>query len=395
MQYVDMPKPVTHVVSDATRAGSQRCPPNLQYNVDFQYINGLSRDVTLVDQNGMRIHIPCNRGQLNNQFTVRISITLGRDVNLDITQLLNSSCYATRTLGEVIQDGQMTRSRGQDTYALDYSVTLEDIETKGGNLYLTNLDIVLSIHHGDNVAPHPRSEFGIRNRLVEEESAINDVGGFGYSLRIVDSAGVYGPRFININNQVYKVPVTKTPEMADGVYLTSSGPVEGDYHFQPPISKRYDFSEADEALALYQTVEEAKTLGDQKAQQERQLAELRHNAKLEEDRMKRERVEREEAFEKFKQDMRTREMQEEQRYKEEEQQRIARQNRIKEEIAQLEHQRNLRAMEQKESFENRSMEKKDEYESRSLKRKESVEIVKYLPAVFTGVLALFVAFRKS
>ena len=384
LRYVDMAKAVSFEVENVTEPDDITTGIGNNFTVDCQYINGFSRPVTLIDRNGMKVEIPPNHNHLIGDFIVRLTVTLGREVNVNIEQLLNSACSATRTLGDVIQKGAPTFRNGERRHQMDFRVKLQDMESRGGSLYLTNLDIVVSLLQSHMVPHHPRSEAGIRNNLVEQEDSVNDVESFGYSLRIVDSGGFFGERFVNINRQVYRVPVVRGSRLQDGVYLTSSGPVEGDYALRQPVSKRYNFEEADEALGLYRTVEEARTLGDEYAAKEKELKEMTLFVKKEEQRLKEERQRREAEFEERKRELERERFEEDNRRKEADYHFQQRQARLKEEIAELEHKRNIEMIR-----------RKDGYEERALQRKESSEVVKYLPAIFTGLLALFVAIKKA
>lgn len=383
LQYVSMAKAVDYEVEAVEPTGSRLSPYTTSFNVDYQYVNGFSRPVTIVDRNGMRVVIPPSKSPGMGDFMVRVTITMGRDVNVNIDQLLNSTCAATRTLAEVISKGSQTHRNGGPKSEVEFRVGFSDIESRGGSLFLNNLDVVVSVLQGHLVPHHPRSEAGVRNDLVETNPAINNVGSFGYSIQIVDNGSFFGDRFININNLIYKVPTTKNPDMKDGVYLSSSGPIKGDYSLAPPIAKRFTFSEADEALGLYRTVDEAMSLGDVHAAKEKELKELSIHVKNEEQRLKEQKLQREAEFDRRKNEL-ERERAEADAHRKEEEHRISqRHTRLKEEIAELEHQRSMEMIRAK-----------DGYEHRSMQRKESNEIVKYLPAIFTGLLALFVALKK-
>src|SRR5690606_34698495 len=93
------------------------------------------------------------------------------------------------------------------------------------------------------VAMHPYSNWESRVKLIEEDQHVNAKDAFGYNIRIVDNSGAYGDRYVNINNQVYRVPVSRNASLKDGVYLTTSRPVGGDYAFCKPVSNHYSFNE--------------------------------------------------------------------------------------------------------------------------------------------------------
>lgn len=384
-RYVGLNRPIPFEVSNVQEgSGQQDTGRSAGYaNVEYTYHNGFSKTVTVVDRSGMRIEIPPSIDPRVSDFVIRVRITVGREVNLNIDHLLNSSSPASKAMARVIQQGGVSYRHGQISYELDFFVALSDVEDNGGGIYLEDLDRVVSTLNGPHIPLHPHSEVAVRNRLVEDDDAINRVASFGFSLRIIDSLGTFGDRYVNIHGQVYKVPSVRESTLPDGVYLTSSGPVEGEVKYAKPVSKRYSFEEADEGLRLYRTVEAARTYGDEIAQRERELKEWGVSLKEKEQRLRDEKIEREYEFEKLKQQLERERAEEESLRKQEESRAQQRMARLKEEIAELEHKRNVEMLQ-----------RKDTYETRSLERKESQEVVKFLPAIVTGALALVVAFSK-
>lgn len=383
LRYVQLARAVSFEVDNATPAGTDNLRGHGYFNIEQEYFNGLSKPVTVVDRNGMQVTIPPGFNPAHRDFVIRLKVTFGRDVKVNIDRLLSGTSVSAKALAETIQEGSVQFRHGERRHSMDYHITLEDIESRGGSIYLSNLDRVVSTLHGHLIPLHPHSEAAIRNRLVEEDPTVNEVDSFGYSLRIVDSQGLYGDRYVNINNQVYKVPISRSAAMPDGVYLTSSGPVTGDYNLVKPISKRYGFEEADVELRLYRTAEEARTLGDVLSEKEKELKQLAVEIKEREQRLKEEKLSREHEFELLKQRLDQERAEEDAQRKREETRLQQRQLRLKEEISELEHRRNMENLRQK-----------DYYENRSLERKDSSEVVKFLPSLVMGAVALFAVFSK-
>lgn len=384
-RYVGLNRPIPFEVANVQEgSGQQDTGRGTGYvNVEYTYQNGFSKAVTVVDRSGMRIEIPPSTDPRVSDFVIKVRITVGREVNLNIDNLLNSSSPASKAMARVIQQGGVSYRHGQTSYELDFFVALSDVEDNGGGIYLEDLDRVVSTLNGPHIPLHPHSEVAVRNRLVEEDDTINRVASFGLSLRIVDSRGAFGDRYVNIHGQVYKVPSVRESTLPDGVYLTSSGPVEGEVRYTKPVSKRYSFEEADQELKLYRTVEAARTYGDEIAQRERELKEWGVSLKEKEQKLRDEKIQRDYEFEKLKQQLDREQAEEESIRKQQEARAQQRMAQLKEEIAELEHKRNVEMLQ-----------RKDVYETRSMERKESQEMVKFLPAVVTGALALFVAFAK-
>ena len=383
LKYVKLAHAVPHVVSYVTPQGQQVPASHSYFSVTCEYLNGFSKTVTIVDRDGLKVEICPSLNPQVRDFTIRYRLTLGRDVNLNIDALLSSEAPSAVVLAQVVQEGSVSVHFSQKVYSLDYHISLEEIETRGGSLYLTTLDRVISTLTGHLVPHHPLSEVYLRNVAVETNPDVNNVDSFGYSIKIYDTLGQYGERYVNINQQAYRIPVIANSILPDGVYLTSSGAVTGNTPFPKPISKRFNFEEADTILRLYKTVETALAFGDEFAEKEKALKEMAIQQKEREYALKQEKIQREMEFETFKQNVERQRLEEDAIRKQEEARMASKLSQLKEEISQLEHQRTLEMLQ-----------KKDHYEYRSLERKESSEVVKFLPTIITGALAIFLAVSK-
>lgn len=426
----------------------QRSPLNegaSGFSVSYRYLNGLGHPIHVIQRSGIITTIPSNPNSAKQEIVIRVELRTGWQVKIDSRMLLHSSMSSNKALAtaisRVIDEGLYTEERGEHIWRFDYYVTADELNSGGGSLYLDNLDVVVSTLRVDLAPYHPFSEQGIRDKQLEENGDANDVDTFSYSLKIVDNSGTYGRRFININGAVYRVPSSHDPKLPDGVYLVSTGPSEVDGGYTRPKSERYTFPEADEKLHLYRTIEEARTLGDQLAQRKKEIEETGLWIKQEEQRIKREeqdlkrRVADEEADRKrqeadfntnikrqeaefkrqeaefhaelkrqeaefkrqeeelqtelkrqeaeLKRQMEQERYEEERRRQQEQSEHERRIKRLKEEEAEIEHRRKMD-----------EIRRKDEFDQRSHERKDTSEIVKFLPAIATGVLALFVAFSK-
>lgn len=351
------------------------------FSINYFYTNGMSVPTTVVKPDGMRFGIPPNATERTGELLITVCITAGREIFLDVEALLNSSSPAQKLMGSVIRDGDPTGSTGRDRqYTLDFAVREEDLVGRGGDLYLEDMDIVLSTTHPSSAPMHPKSEELHRTELVEKEEHINRAQSFGYSLRIVDSQGIYGERFVNIHNNVYRVPRIEKSKLNDGVYLVSSGTMDGGIAESPkPVSRRYTFEEADEILPLYETIKEANTLGDVFAQRQKEIADQQYELKEREQELKRDRFVAEKELEEMRRRLEKERLADEQS-RSRETQRFAE---LKELHARQEHERTRE-----------SAKRKDYYEARSHERKDAQEWVKFIPAVITGVLAAFVGILK-
>lgn len=391
-KYISINYPVPFEVSQVTLAEK---PMNNEstdgfFNVEYEYSNGLGVPVTVVTRQGLRVELPSSNNPRKSDFVVRVRVTMGKGVNVNIDDLLNSSSSGSRTTGEVIRSGGVEERFGRIRYELDYRVAQKEITDLGGSLYLSNLDIVVTTVQGHRGSKHPFSDVGVRNQMVEESEKVNCPGHFSYSLRIIDSNTRYGARYVNINGEVYKVPAERSSYKIDGVYLITSGPVAGDVNNPKPVCERYEFEEAEEKLRLYKTAEEARTFGDELSERKKELSELTLTLKEKEQKLRNERLERDFNYEQSRHELMREREEEETKRKDAEARSQARMVELKEEIAELEHRRNTENIRQKREYE----EQKSAYDQRSMERKDNHEIVKFIPAVITGVAAIFIAFSK-
>lgn len=411
-------------------------------SVVYDYQNNSAQHLTVVNRQGLRVRIPPNPMGGDGTLIVKLTVMVDTNVILDIEDLFISDNPHDQQLAKIIKAGydRIGGQRGHH-HSIDFTIEVDAIGSKGGNVYYRNLDIVVSTLNKEHVAKHPATQAYHKELLITRNEAVNDTQSFGYSICIVDAKNRFGKRFININKQIYSVPVKIDPSLPDGVYCTSSGSVEGDVDYAIPTTKCYSFEEADSVLGMYRTVDEAKSYGDVFAQRERELKELTIRAKEEEHRIKQEKLQndqelerrkleidnlkadhdskikheremRERETEQFKYDMERLKSEEKQRQETEKQQRerkaeefkldMERQRneeerrrkqeianherrieRLKEEYAQLEHQRKIETLRYKE-----------EYEQRSYKRKESSELIKFIPSLITGIFAIAMAAMK-
>mgnify|MGYP001024817864 CR=1 FL=1 len=389
--FVDLTKTTQHVCSPKQKGEVDTSKAYSPFEITATYINGLNVPVTVVLRSGAKFVIPPSHNRNLVEFVICFKVTFSSDVIVDTTSLSNDTSPESQLLADILESGTVSRRGMQSVGEIQYGVTKEDLYRKGNALYISNLDLVVTLLQGSNTPLHPFSESGVRNRLIEQTEEINEVGGFGYRIDIVDNEQQFGPRFVNINNEVFKVHPQVDITRRNGVYRISSGPVEGDAPFTAPISRFYTFEEAEEKLGLYKSHNEAKTLGDVLASRKKELDEYALDIREEEHRLKQEKMNREEDFEQFKRKLEKERLQEEeerklreQRWKREEQIMLERQTRLKDEIAELEHTRTVT-----------SLGRKDYYEERSYERKDSSEIVKFIPLVVGGLIAVAAAIYKQ
>jgi hypothetical protein len=331
------------------------------------YYNHLNDDVTIVGRDGLPFKVPPTRRR-DNTFQVRVTYSIDSSITVDPNSVFyhhGSDTAEGRALKSAIAAIEENPTHGKKTFSLDYTVSRDDIVRNGGILYLAELDLVINVTKEDWKTLHPYSDAATRYQLIEAETNVNNTERFGYSMYLVSNDGRYKDKYINIGGFVYRVPSTKNKSLRDGVYLCSTGPVDNDATMPMPLAVHYTFEDAQEKLKLYDSAEEADKLGDQLAEREREIKELQVKYRELEHELKIERMEFEQEIEEKK--------------REYERVSLDRQR----EQSNLEHERTMRGLRDKAY-----------YESRSLARKDSSEVVKFIPTIITGTLALAVLLFK-
>lgn len=354
------------------------------------FYNGLGRTITVVYRNGLKVLIPHTVNAARQALMVRSSVFLDACVNPDSTALLNDdgregtpeSRLLAKGLSRNLQEWTSHGGSMQATH-LDYFITLHELEQNGSSMYLENLDVVISLMPPAMAPCHPFSLQGAREGLMSPRST---GGGLEYRIEIYDQDGLHGDRFINISGEVFCIRVNRSGTRRNGVYVyghapqsTVSGPTQERTHF-------YDFEEADQRLHLYQSYNEALTLGNPSDVYKREIEAAQHELKVNEARAREEARLRDIEFESLK-----RAFEREREHFKADQARQER--RLKEREAQLEdleHQYRLHEHELKME----SLRRKDVYEERSTTRKDWSETLKFLPAAIMLLAAGYGAYKK-
>lgn len=348
-------------VSDATKAAWSPLEKTISY------YNHLNEHITVVGRDGVPFKVPPSKRR-DNVFKVRVTYSIDESVQVDPSNVFfhqGSNTAEGKALKAAIAAIEENLTYGKKTFSLDYTITRDDIVRNGGVLYLAELDLVINATQEDWKALHPYSDAATRYQLIEAETNVNNTERFGYSLYIVSNDGRYKDKYVNIGGVVYRVPSTKNQSLRDGVYLCSTGPTDNDVTTPMPIALHYEFSAAQEKLKLYDSAEEADKLGDQLAEREKEIKELQVKYRELEHELKLERMEFEREIEEKK--------------REYERVSLDRQR----EHSNLEHEKAMRGLRDKEY-----------YETRSYARKDSSEVIKFVPAMITGALGLAVLIFK-
>ena len=350
-------------VTVETSINRSRSP--LEYQVNYH--NHLNVPLTVTFRNGVPFRLPAGDGK-KNCFEVFVTYEVDPNVAIDPRGVFHQhagQAAESQALQAALESCEKSARFNRKRFTLRYSVPAQVVEKNSGVIYIADLDLVVSVCDDERHAIHPYSPSSERYRLIEAEANVNNPDSFGYALYLVSNNRTVSDKYINVGGKVYRVPSIENKSLRDGVYLCSSGTVDGRDQRPTPLTEYYSYEQAFEELHLYNDPETALRLGDQLAAREKELKELQMRLKEQEHDHKIERLELEHDLALEKQKLDRLRLEQEQRY------------------AQEEHERKMRALRDKEY-----------YESRSTARKDSSELLKMIPIIITGAVAIGAAIAK-
>jgi hypothetical protein len=353
---------------------------NGQFDHTVSYLNGFNETVSIVLKNDIRMQIAPAPGRKEVSFIVRHTYRVPRAILFDADKLLVNDPDITiekrilNKAGEIVLSDEYN-VKNTEYFAIDFIISRDAFVKRGSNIYIPELDIVISNRLNHKCPKHPLSEKFRRNLLLDFDNKTVNSDVFGYTIRIIDNNGIYGDRYVNLNGKAYRIPARKDNLLLDGVYCNCSHEAIGNYDTDP-VSKKYSFNEADKALGLYKTIEDALTYGDPTKIREKELEQLKLETK-----------EREIILTKEKSELEFKYKQVELEKKEE----TAKAETMRKE---LEHALHVERIRRNDYYEEASIRRKDRFEERSVDRKDWTEILKFVPAIIGAIATGYLAWEK-
>jgi len=371
-----------------------------QLSINQLFLNGTNYSLVISTRHGVRITLPkgygtsVKPGYLSVQIIMRSHLTVKTDVDDQYSAgraLPDRDVVAWRKAMGISRDEDRRPQYGRESQAsVIHYIDEQDLIDANGSYYVRELDILVTIADGSGrlPPPHPYTRLGAIDTANQEAVSDAESRGSFYALRIVDRRSQFGNRFVNFSGRVcfVKAETVCDDRLDDGVYLTVS---KGTNHRSAGVkheTEYFSFSEAKERLPIYQSYEEALTLGNPDEVRKRELEELRYSLEREKIRFNEEQLE-----------TKTRLAREEEK--------IAEKRREHErEITRRRDELEARRMEQDERefhFRRRETELKTEQliiknrlDERSDTRKVWLEVLKFIPAVIGGIITVATAYSK-
>lgn len=372
-----------------------------QYAFIMQFRNETRFTLAIVHRSGMRTYLPPTSGVGRSPGTLLVRLVNSPRVGV------NSHADDQYSAGKPAPDHETQAwkraldKQGPTSYsireaqsaneaAVVHSISEQDILDNLGCLYIANLDLVVSMVDtaGKQPPPHPFSRLGSIASVHELTSRSFGLSGVAYALKIVDRRAAYGDRFVNFGGRVVHVKAESnvTLNVEDGVYLTANVPTKGKVDESRVVTERYEFEEADTALPLFRSYDEALTFGKPDELHRRELDRLKNEQERERVKDANELLERkrqlaleEELFAKTR--------------REHERRMLERNDQLEQLKAQLA-ERELFFRQKEHEMKTEHALVKHRLDGESDSRKSSLELIKYVPAVLIGVGAIAAAYSK-
>lgn len=358
-------QPMAEIHSTLRPATDQYLVENLSYNLS--YFNGTGQVLYITTRDGISHRLqpsPLPKPTLRGKLLVRKSIVFAQQNHAIMPGGQNPYVEL------MAEQYQANHGRNRNRVSTEHIFELDNLlETVHG--YSHEFDVVVSTRSPEGLDLHPYSQ----NYKEVVQTGIDPRFVAGVTVRIVDNSGQMAHRYMNLGGRIIEVKPEVDWSRKEGVYVTIRDNVKGQMvtEYSEPFS--HDFSKektTEKSPVLYFSREEAKILGDPKAERDRELREEDAKARAGKLKLEAELLGHQRELEVFKADF------------------LLSQQRYQQQRAELEEQ--LREEEYRRSLERERI--KDEYQEKSYKRKESAELLKTLPSIIAGTMALYALFKK-
>lgn len=347
----------------------------------ISYINKTGVDLSLIERSGLRYTVPSEMNIGTRVFIIRTETRIQRNALDEISKFLQQHNTTGDNLSKIkfsiLENKNKTTWDGLAVY-IDHEIDIDEINNAGGSIYVKPKDVVLSRSSIYNAPPHPYSEDSISDYVLQNEDPPTP-GSPYFRLELIDNDNSIANRFISVFGDLHELVPKQDENRENGIYYSR---VVKSLNIDLPYSvdrKKYSFKDAEEALGIYRTKEEALSFGDIKNARKEALVELEHQINLMKSELQNKKIENDAITadnERTISDIEFSRKLEEAKYQE-------RIRILEREKAEIEHLRELE----------KNM-RKDYYENRSYERKDQSEIVKFIPYMIMGIGAVIVAFMK-
>ncbi len=353
--------------------------------ISTRYYNRTDQDLYVYERSGNVWHypaMPANKLDLKRLFfQCRRTNEWASSVKFDASGLCISGVGGgeQRSLADALtRANQASPTMQRSGVGVDYYLSIDSIIKNGGSVYISELDIVVATSQVATYHPHsPQGAHWLKKNIP----------GFEMGIEIVDPNEEFGSRYINIDNHVYRVKSGTSNERPAGIYVSLPASIASDQTTNQIVYLPFK-EEAKSPIPLYKTIEDAMAYGNQLEAQKR---EYDKEIILQKQRT----LEAQSALEAQKIQFAKEKQAAEERAFKENCERDEREATLKKELHEAESKRRLEEeVYRQQSFERDRVhaEEKLRHERRSMARKDLSELVKWIPAVISACIAIYVRF---
>lgn len=247
-----------------------RIPPQQSSRMEISttYVNMTRQTVYILSRDGVTTAFPPSNNIVSSSQRFEIYKRINYiGVNFNIPTLLDGDCSYQQSIDKAIFasqaefDNSPTAHKGysSDRY-LQFGIETSDL-LKQKSIYVTNLDIVVTIEHPGTGITHPLTLHGDTCSLFHSAYKQFDLHWLtSINLMLVDNEFSVSKRYINISGKVVRITPISDKTRPSGLYIFNmeNGAIE------PP--KIYGLDELDKSgIMFFNTYEEAISGGDPKA----------------------------------------------------------------------------------------------------------------------------------
>lgn len=250
-------------------------------SITYDFYNNLDYPVTVGFCDGVRITIkPMNDNTKPQRFYINKYIKMGKYYTVlhlpDTTTHPEHTVTANNYIHGALNRHESNMQGSSDIVVEQYCVDSEELR-RMSSLYLSNLDIVVSVE-ALSAWHHPRSPDGVFRQKITETHGVNRDDMFGLSIELIcaHSSGE-SERFVNLANNIFRVPVKYQYDRKPGLYITYNGKTTKEHPPSPPQVEYFEWKDEDKfPVKLFNTWYDALNLGDIETERKKEIAQLKH-----------------------------------------------------------------------------------------------------------------------
>jgi len=252
--------------------------------IEISYINNLPCDIVVVDRTGFRHKVPRVPTGANGTFIIRFLYTIQEGVYDEckhlFTGFMGTPGQELEILKSAVLNNEGPKPFRNITIGIDHVITLNDLNSLAGSLYIREADTVVSSLSFDSAPAHPYARGSISEKDYNETIG-KHISSFslGIGIEMINRMPGAQPMFTFMLQDVKKIPVSRDDTRTEGFYITRVAKKFFNIPEQKLITNYYPLSDA-RKLGIYASEDESKTGGDIKLLMEEELSRLKHEGEV-------------------------------------------------------------------------------------------------------------------